>query len=119
MIARTDNPPLIDILRAIIKQERRHFAFYRAQAKFRLERERGRKLTRWAMDHLWAPVGTGVRPQEETDFIVNHLFNDPDGLVALKEMDGTIARLPGLEGTTYLTTAAVQAARRLGVPFGL
>ncbi|MEP7059283.1 MAG: ferritin-like domain-containing protein [Actinomycetota bacterium] len=119
MIAKTDNAPLVDILRAIIKQERRHFAFYRAQAKFRLERERGRKLTRWTMDHLWAPVGTGVRPQGETDFIVNALFNDPDGLVTLKEMDGTIARLPGLEGTSYLTTAAEQAAQRLGVPFGL
>ncbi len=71
------------------------------------------------MDHLWAPVGTGLRPQEETDFVVAYLFNDPDGLVALKEMDGTIAELPGLEGTHYLSEAAERSAVRLGVPFGM
>lgn len=43
----------------------------------------------------------------------------PDGLVALKEMDATIAELPGLEGTHYLTIAAEEAAARLGQPFGL
>jgi hypothetical protein len=31
MIAKTDNEALIQVLRAIIKQERRHFAFYRAR----------------------------------------------------------------------------------------
>ena len=32
--------------------------------------------TRWAMEHLWAIVGTGVRPQTETDFVVLELFGD-------------------------------------------
>jgi len=120
MIAKTENVPLAQVLRAIIKQERRHFAFYRAQARMRLTVSgRARRLTRWSMDNLWAPVGTGVRPQEETDAVVAYLFNGPEGLVALKEMDGAIAALPGLQGTSYLTRAAEEAALRLGRPLGL
>jgi hypothetical protein len=117
MIAKTDNVALTQVLRAIIKQERRHFAFYRAQARVRLaDSPRARRLVRWTMDHLWAPVGTGLRPQEETDFVVGYLFNHPDGLVALKEMDGTIAELPGLGGTHYLSEAAERSAERSGRP---
>lgn len=120
MIAKTDNVALTQVLGAIIKQERRHFAFYRAQARARLAgSRRARRLVHWSLDHLWAPVGTGIRPQEETDFVVSHLFNDPDGMVALKEMDGTIAGLPGLEGTRYLTEAAERCAERMGLAFGM
>ena len=120
MIAKTENEPLVQVLRAIIKQERRHFAFYRAQARMRLAASRkARTLVRWSLDTLWAPVGTGVRPQEETDSAVSYLFNDPDGLVAVKEMDQTISELPGLEGSHYLTSAAKDAADRLGLPIGL
>ena len=71
------------------------------------------------MDHLWAPVGTGVRAQEETDFIAMHLFGDAEGAVTLKELDATVAALPGLEGTHYLSDAAREAAARLGLTFGL
>ena len=75
LIAKTQHPELVNLLNAIIKDERRHFAFYRAQARLRLARSAwARRLTRWAMEHLWAIVGTGVRPQSETDFIVLHLF---------------------------------------------
>lgn len=120
MIAHTDNAALTQVLRAIIKQERRHFAFYRAQARARLAgSRRARRLVHWSLDHLWAPVGTGIRPQEETDFVVTHLFNDPDGVVALKGMDGTIAELPGLGGTHYLTEAAERCAERMGLAFGM
>lgn len=117
MIAKTDNVALTQVLRAIIKQERRHFAFYRAQARARLAgSRRARRLVRWSLDHLWAPVGTGIRPQEETDFVVSSLFNDSDGAAALKEMDETIAELPGLDGTHYLSEAAERCAERMGRP---
>jgi rubrerythrin len=119
MIAKTDNVALTQVLRAIIKQERRHFAFYRAQARVRLaDSQRARRLVRCTMDHLWAPVGTGIRPQEETDFVVAYLFNDPEGAAALKEMDGTVAELRGLDGTHYLSEAAARSIERLGRPFG-
>jgi rubrerythrin len=117
MIAKTGNTTLVRLLQTIIKQERRHFAFYRAQSRMRLARSaRARRLVRWSLERLWAPVGTGIRPQAETDFVVNYLFNDPDGVVALGEMDSTIAVLPGLDGTRYLTEAAKEAVGRMGLP---
>ena len=109
------NVTLEQILRAIGKQERRHFAFYKAQAAHRLRTaRRARTLVRFAMDHLWEPVGTGVRPQEDTDFTVCYSFNDAPGVVELREMDAMIAALPGLEGTTYLQRAARAAGRAIG-----
>jgi rubrerythrin len=120
LIAKTRNPVLVDVLQRIIKDERRHFAFYRAQARLRLRRSAAaRRLTRWTLEHIWAPVGTGVRPQEETDFSVAYLFADAAGEVALKEMDATIADLPGLDGVTVLTDATREAAARMGSTFGL
>jgi hypothetical protein len=120
IIARTEHPVLVQLLQAIIKDERRHFAFYRAQARTRLARShQARTITRWALEHLWAPVGTGVRPQAETDFVIHSLFGDADGLVAVKEMETTLAEIPGLEGIHVLSDAVAGAARRLGRPLGL
>jgi rubrerythrin len=115
LIARTEHPQLIAMLRAIIKDERRHFAFYRAQARLRLARSEGtRRMTRWAMENLWAPVGTGVRPQAETDFVVASLFGDDDGRRAVEDMQATMDELPGLEGARFLVRAAAAATRRSG-----
>jgi hypothetical protein len=120
IIAKTEHPVLIQLLQAVIKDERRHFAFYRAQARMRLGRSKqARKITRWALEHLWAPVGTGVRPQAETDFVIHCIFGDADGVVAVKEMEHTIGELPGLEGTTFLSDALAAGARRLGMPLGV
>jgi rubrerythrin len=113
LIAKTDHPQLVALLEAIIKDERRHFAFYRAQARMRLARSRSaRRITRWAMDHLWAIVGTGVRPQSETDFVVVDLFGDDDGLAAAREMDRTMADLPGLARLRIFDGARRQALER-------
>ncbi|MDP8929477.1 MAG: ferritin-like domain-containing protein [Actinomycetota bacterium] len=114
LIERTNHPILVDLLRAIVKDERRHFAFYRAQARMRLAcSARARRLTRWAMEHLWDPVGTGVRPQQETDFLITSLFSDERGLAAVRRMDDTIGQLPGLEGTRLLEDARERALTRL------
>jgi len=120
IIAQTEHPVLIQLLQAIIKDERRHFAFYRAQARMRLARSRqARTITRWALEHLWAPVGTGVRPQAETDFVIHHLFGDAGGMVAVKEMEDILSELPGLERSRFLSDALRGAAARLGQPLGL
>ena len=120
IIAKTEHPVLIQLLQAIIKDERRHFAFYRAQARMRLARSRqARTITRWALEHLWAPVGTGVRPQSETDFVIHSLFGDADGMVAVKEMERTLGELPGLRGSRFLSDALEGAAARLGQPLGM
>ena len=113
LIAKTDHPVLVDVLERIIKDERRHFAFYRAQARMRLARsEQARKVTRWAMERFWAPVGTGVRPQEETDFVVAWLFGDAEGAATAEEMDRTIGRLPGFEESHLIRTARREALAR-------
>ena len=120
IIAKTEHPVLIRLLQAVIKDERRHFAFYRAQARMRLARSRqARLVTRWALEHLWAPVGTGVRPQPETDHVIHTIFGDADGLVAVKEMEATLGDLPGLEGTRFLSDALEAGARRLRQPLGV
>ncbi len=120
IIAKTEHRVLIQLLQAIIKDERRHFAFYRAQAKMRLARSKqARTITRWALEHLWAPVGTGVRPQHETDFVIHSLFGDAEGMVAVKEMEQTLGELPGLQGSTFLSDALESAAVRLGKPLGV
>ncbi|HEY3210171.1 MAG TPA: ferritin-like domain-containing protein [Actinomycetota bacterium] len=114
LIAKTEHPILVELLDRIIKDERRHFAFYRAQARMRLARSRqARTVTRWALEHLWAPVGTGVRPQQETDFAVTYLFGDEEGKAAALELDATIAELPGLSGIHIYRYALAQALRRM------
>ncbi|MFN2557484.1 MAG: ferritin-like domain-containing protein [Nitriliruptorales bacterium] len=114
LIERTNHPILVDLLRAIVKDERRHFAFYRAQARMRLARSaRARRLTRWAMEHLWDPVGTGVRPQQETDFVMTSLFGDERGLAKVRGMDAAVGQLPGLEGTRFLEEARERGLARL------
>ncbi len=114
IMERSDHPVLIDLLRAIIEDERRHFAFYQAQARMRLRRStRARRVARWAMEHLWAPVGTGVRPQEETDFVVVSLFGDYRGGLLLAELDAILRQLPGFDDAKLLQDARVAALRRL------
>ena len=114
LIEQTEHPVLVETLRAIIKDERRHFAFYRAQASLRLARSpRARKVTRWAMEHLWAPVGTGVRPLEETDFVIVSLFGDAPGAARMHDMDATIRQLPGFEDATLMTKARTSALQRM------
>ena len=115
LIAKTQHPVMIDLLGRIIKDERRHYAFYRNQALIRLERSSSaRKAVRWAMDHLWAPVGTGVRPQAETDFVVAYLMGDAEGLEAAKSMDEAIGEIPGLEGISLITDSVKEAIDRMG-----
>jgi rubrerythrin len=118
MIAKTEHPVLVDLLTRIIKDERRHFAFYRAQARMRLGRSaKARRVTRWALEHLWAPVGTGVRPQEETDFAVVYVYGDKAGRAKTAEMDEILGELPGLEGIRLYRPALTETLRRIGPRF--
>ena len=118
LIAKTEHPQLVQMLQAIIKDERRHFAFYRAQARLRLHGPTAQRSTRWAMDHLWArsAPGYGRSPRLTSSSPISSTMR---WAAALKEMDGTIAELPGLGGTHYLSEAAERCAERMGLPFGL
>jgi hypothetical protein len=120
LIRRSSHPELHKLLRKVIRDERRHFAFYRAQAKARMGRSgAARRIVRWALSHLWTPVGAGVKTEEEVDALAIYLFGDGlEGREQIREIDRTIADVPGLEGLTlledYLDAALQRAAVRPG-----
>ncbi len=106
-----DHPTLSELLRRIMKQEGRHIDFYATQAKGRLADSRAaQRLTRWALRHFWAPVGSGVVPEREVDFLRAYLFGDDDGRAMADRIDRRVDRLPGLEGLNLLRGAVALAA---------
>jgi hypothetical protein len=115
LIRRTpDNPVLHQMLRRVIQDERRHFAFYRAQARARLEvaPARARRLVRWVFENFWTPVGAGVKSQEEVDALAIYLFGDDEGREQVRGIDRTVSELPGLSGLTLLEDAVDAALDR-------
>ncbi len=117
IIAATANPVLADLLQRIVRDERRHYSFYRAEAQRRLEAAAAaRRLTRVALDRTWAIVGTGVRPLDETDFVVLHLFGDEEGAAAAAGMDTKVHSLPGLDGLWLFQRARQRALSRTRRP---
>lgn len=93
------HPVLKELMARIVRDERRHFAFYYNQAEKRLlAHPRAQKVTRWAMDKLWRPVGVGAMPPAESDFTAWYLFRDGPGQAAVHEVDRTLGQLPGMAG---------------------
>jgi len=91
------HPILAELLGRIVRDEARHFRFYYRQAEQRLASERTRRVTRFLVDHFWAPVGSGVQPAEEVQFLASYLMSDTAGRAAARKVDATIRRLPGFE----------------------
>jgi rubrerythrin len=121
LIRRSSHPVLHQMLRRVIQDERRHFAFYRAQAKARMEASPAAgRIVRRALKAFWTPVGAGVKTQEETDALGLYLMGDgsEEGAEAARGIDATISELPGLEGLTliqdYLDAARRRTAERSG-----
>ena len=114
LIRRSNHPVLNQILRKVIQDERRHFAFYRAQAKARLTgNPTAGRIVRWTLEKLWLPVGAGVKSDEEVDALALYLFGDsPEGRAAITEIDATISELPGLDGLRLLEDALEDALER-------
>ncbi len=98
LMRRCEHPVLHTMLLRIIQDERRHFAFYRAQAKARLTgNHRAQVLVRVILKNFWTPVGAGVKTDEEVDALTLYLFGDgPEGRQAIREIDATIEEVPGL-----------------------
>jgi hypothetical protein len=76
-------------------------------------------MVRWVLRNLWTPVGAGVKSEEEVDALALYLFGDsPEGREHARDIDRTIASVPGLEGLTllegYLDSALRRAAERPG-----
>jgi hypothetical protein len=88
---------LTTILERIIKDERRHFAFYFNQARARLRPIAAQRLTSFLLRRFWTPVGVTVRGDESMRRVCAFLFPDDAGLSALGKLDLRIRALPGLK----------------------
>jgi hypothetical protein len=103
---------LRELLKRIMKQEGGHIDFYASEATRRLgDSPRAQKLTRFALKHLWRPVGSGVMPKEEVGFLVKYLFNGPAGSDVAARIDRRVDRLPG-QGQLHLLESAVSSPLR-------
>lgn len=99
--ARTRNGFLRDLLRDLIAQEALHYSFYRAAAIERLVgNRRAQRITRFALGHLWSPVGVGLRSRSDARYLLQSLFADTPETIS--RMDGAIRSLPGLESLHLL-----------------
>jgi rubrerythrin len=106
LAARADHPVLTELLGRIAQQESRHIAFYASEARTRLSASsRAQKATRFALQRLWAPVGSGAVPAAETEFVIQFLFSGVAGLEAADRIDRHVDRLPGLQGLGLLRGA--------------
>ncbi len=111
LAAKAKHPVLGDLLSRIMKQEGRHIDFYGSQASQRLAASaKARRVTRFALKHFWAPVGTGVMPDVENRYLLQHLLGDDEGRIVVERIDRRIDRLPGLSGLELLTTARSNCA---------
>ena len=115
-------PPslLTTILERVIKDERRHFAFYYNQARKRLSARAAQRLTSFLLRRFWTPVGVSVRGDASMRRVCRFLFPDDCGLEVLGQVDATASRLPGLAwfdmGTRYARGTATALRPHLTEP---
>jgi hypothetical protein len=113
LIRKSGHPVLKDLLGRIIKDERRHFAFYFNSAREWLAGNRkAQRMDRWMLDRVWVPVGQGVKKLEEVDALALHLFDDEQGEDDLLNLDEKIGKLPGLSGIKLMSKALYGARER-------
>ena len=101
---RTQNPVLAELLRRIIKDERRHFSFYYNKARAHLKARGAQRLTSFLIRRFWTPVGEGVKAHEETNWMLQFLFSDAYGRKAAERIDSTMRQPPGLEWFDLLSS---------------
>ena len=101
---RADHPVLSELTKRIARQEGRHIDFYAAEATRRLaDSPTAQRVVRWALRRLWRPVGSGIMPAAETDFVIGHLYGGADGVPFVDRIDRRIDRLPGQAGLALVS----------------
>jgi rubrerythrin len=94
---RAAHPQLSVLCERIMKQELKHFAFYREQADRRLRASRrAQRVATAALKLGWRPVGAGMSPAAEVDHAIRFLFDGAEG-DAVAGIERRIRALPGLE----------------------
>lgn len=106
LATREGHPVLSTLLSRIAKQESRHIAYYATEARERLGRSpKAQKVTRFALKHFWAPVGSPVMPEAETQFLLEYLMGGSAGRELARRIDRKVAGLPGLQGLEIVQAA--------------
>jgi rubrerythrin len=114
MARRTQNPILAEIMRRLAKDERRHFSFYYNKAKLQLRERNAQRLTTFIIKHFWLPVGGGVKPDAEVEWILSFILGDSQGAQIAARIDETISKLPGLEWFDRLSRSREESLRKMG-----
>jgi hypothetical protein len=110
---RAAHTTLRELLGRIMKQEGGHIDFYASEAARRLSASvRAQKMTRFLLAHGWRPVGSGVMPKSEVDFLIRYLFDGPKGREVAARIDRRVDRLPG-QGALHLLETAVTRSSEL------
>ena len=102
LVDRNEHPVLNELLRRIIRDEARHFAFYMWQAEGRLARPRTAKTVRAIMNRFYTPVGASHQPDALARWVSGFLFDGDAGRAAARHVDQSISRLPGFSDATLL-----------------
>ena len=119
IMSKTRHPILHELLGRIMKDERRHFAFYYKEAAERMADPKTAKLVSTLIRRFFEPVGADIRSLEEVDAVGLMLFDDDEGMAIVRKIDEKIAALPGLAGwrgyETCIGRSRVRYGRSLGV----
>lgn len=94
------HPLLSQLLKGIMQEEAVHIYFYFNMGNFLLESSAlSKRLARWVIDRFWKPVGTGIRPEAETQYVMRLLFGDMGARRFLVEqIEGKLQKLSGFAG---------------------
>ncbi len=116
LAATTRNPVLAELCRRIAKQERRHFAYYFGNAKKQLAgRPRTQAFVRMIARQFYAPVGGGVKTDEEAARMVAQLFPQERIFEVMSYIERKMALLPGMAGLDCCTRWAAKVQPLLPV----
>ena len=96
LASRTANSLLAEILRRLAKDERRHFSFYYNKASIELQSLTAQRLTSFIIRNFWLPVGGGVKPEHEVEWILRYVLSGPAGAAVARRIDENVAKLPGM-----------------------
>lgn len=108
LLERVDHPVLNVICQRIMKQELRHYTFYRDQAARRLAASRrAQQVVSYALKVGWTPVGDGMSPKADVAHIIRYLFDGYEG-AAIARIESKVRALPGLEWFDLFTKYARQ-----------
>ena len=114
---KTENRVLGEIIRRIMRDESRHFSFYYHKANERLARSRkAQVVTAQVVKRFWKPVGAGIMPDADLDFLIQYTFGGEQGRREMQHVDDTIARLPGMAGFNGLSRWIAASLERAPAP---